>query len=315
MKGIDNDKIGLDCSVVPLPNNLSLISTTDYFYPLVDDPYIQGKIGACNVLSDMYAMGITKIDNMLMILATSADMQPDDRDIVTRNMIKGFNDTCKQAGVEVTGGQTVVNPWPIIGGTAMACCLPNQFIYPDGALPGDVLVLTKPLGTQLVVNLNEWLLLGKNHHLDKCKDWVNMEVAKKGFKTAVASMTRLNKNAAILMHKYGAHAATDVTGFGIMGHAKNLARHQKNSVKFIIDHLPIIEGFAQFDPIYPFFRLLKGLSAETSGGLLVALPEQAAQSYINELQELDNAPAWIIGKVVEGDGDAVLADPITILHI
>lgn len=317
LKGIDNEKIGLDCSVVPLPNSLSLISTTDYFYPLVDDPYIQGKIGACNVLSDMYAMGITKIDNMLMILAASADMQPNDRDIVTRSMIRGFNDTCKEASVEVTGGQTVVNPWPIIGGTAMSCCLPNQFIYPDGAQPGDVLVLTKPLGTQLVSNLNEWLLLGKNHHLDKCKDIINMEVAKKAFITAVASMTRLNKNAAMLMHKYGAHAATDITGFGIIGHARNLAQHQKKSVKFIIDHLPIIEGIAQLDPLYPFFKLLKGLSAETSGGLFIALPEHAAHNYIKELQELDNAPAWIVGKVIEGEGtnDAILTDPITILHI
>lgn len=300
LEGIGNDKIGLDCSVVPLKkHDQFIISTTDYFYPLVDDPYIQGKIGACNVLSDMYAMGVTKIDNMLMILAASTDMEPTEREIVTRKLIQGFNDQCKAADVEVTGGQTVMNPWPIIGGTAMSCCTKEEFIYPDGALPGDVIVLTKPLGTQVAVNLNEWYLMKKEDRIAKTREVFTIDIARKAVATAIESMTRLNRNAALLMHKYGAHAATDVTGFGIMGHANNLARHQKNPVDFEIHTLPIIEGLDKLDPLFPFFKLLKGLSAETSGGLFIVLPEDKAEALCKELKELDNAPCWIIGKVVD----------------
>jgi len=123
----------MDCSVIPIKSKnrdgeeLSMISTTDYFYPLVDDPYTQGQIGACNVLSDMYALGVCNVDTVLMILASSLEMDSHCRDVVTRKMIEGFSDLCKSADVEVTGGQTVLNPWPIIGGTAMSCCSPKEF--------------------------------------------------------------------------------------------------------------------------------------------------------------------------------------------
>ena len=147
----------MDCSVVAtqLPGVL-MVTTTDFFYPLVEDPYQQGRIGACNVLSDLYAMGVTNVDTVLMILAASLDMTSSERDIVTTQLIKGFNDTCAEADTNVTGGQTVLNPWPIIGGTACALCKEDQIIRPVGGKPGDVLVLTKPLGTQVAVNCQEW---------------------------------------------------------------------------------------------------------------------------------------------------------------
>ena len=147
----------MDCSVVAtqLPGIL-MVTTTDFFYPLVEDPYQQGRIGACNVLSDLYAMGVTNVDTVLMILAASLDMTSSERDIVTTQLIKGFNDTCAEADTNVTGGQTVLNPWPIIGGTACALCTEEQIIRPVAGRPGDVLVLTKPLGTQVAVNCQEW---------------------------------------------------------------------------------------------------------------------------------------------------------------
>ena len=117
---------------------------------------MQGKIAACNVLSDIYAMGITEVDTVLMLLASSLEMTPEARDIVTTLIIKGFHDVAAAAATSVTGGQTVQNPWPIIGGVATSICKESEFIRPGGAQPGDIIVLTKPLGTQVAVNLWQW---------------------------------------------------------------------------------------------------------------------------------------------------------------
>jgi len=278
-------------------NGLFMISTTDFFYPNVDDPYIQGRIGACNVLSDMYAMGVYEIDNVLMILAVSQGMDPSEQDIVTRKMIEGFNDTCKEAGTECTGGQTVVNPAPIIGGTAMSACTEKEFIYPVSAVVGDVLVLTKPLGTQVAVNVNEWRQLPDQIRWNKALEVITAEEAKQAFVTAQESMSRLNKDGAKLMHKYKAHACTDVTGFGILGHASNLASNQNARLDFEITALPIINKMVEVTAITTF-PLLEGRSAETSGGLLIALPAADAQAFISELESISGKPAWIVGSVV-----------------
>lgn len=253
----------------------------------------------------MYAMGVHQIDNVLMILAASSNIPAEERDIVTRKLIEGFNDCCKEAGVECTGGQTVVNPWPIIGGTAMSACAANEFIYPVSAVVGDVLVLTKPLGTQVAVNVNEW-----RQREDRKARWAQAlevftaEEAHESFALAQESMSRLNKEGAKLMHKYGAHACTDVTGFGIIGHATNLAGNQKNRVDFEIDTLPIINKMVEISAKTGLFKsLTEGFSPETSGGLLIALPSAVANDFITEIQTITGKPAWIVGKVVEAKGD------------
>jgi selenide, water dikinase len=144
-----------DCSVTKYKHDPTkhLISTTDFFYPLVDDPYMQGRIACCNTVSDIYAMGIDRVDHMLMILGVSLKMAEKDREIVTREMIRGFNDAANDAGTLITGGQSVMNPWPIIGGVANVVCHDKEYIRPYTGKHGDVLVLTKPLGTQVAVNL------------------------------------------------------------------------------------------------------------------------------------------------------------------
>lgn len=317
---IGGDKIGMDCSVVPHKKrtDLSIISTTDFFYPLVDDPYIQGKIGACNVLSDMYALGVVDVDNMLMILSVAQEMSATERDIVTQKMIAGFNDLCNEADVECTGGQTVFNPWPIIGGTAMSVCTNQEFLLPVNAVVGDVLVLTKPLGTRIAVNLNEWLQLSDRTKWEKCAGVITEAQAREAYGKAVASMVRLNRNAAKLMHTLGAHAATDVTGFGILGHAGNLAQNQNASVDFEISVLPMIRNTPEIAELFPFFNLMKGTAAETSGGLLVALPSDKAKEFCTKLEEQDHWPAWIIGKVVAArdpnkNSAYIVPDPTIIL--
>ena len=119
----------MDSSITPLRHGgLSLVQTTDFFYTQVEDPYMQGKIACANVLSDLYAMGVTECDNMLMLLAVSTKMTEKERDVVVPLMMRGFKDCALEAGSTVTGGQTVMNPWCTIGGVATTVCQPNEFI-------------------------------------------------------------------------------------------------------------------------------------------------------------------------------------------
>lgn len=299
----------MDSSIVPLrQKGLHMVSTTDYFYPLVDDPYIQGKIGCANVLSDLYAMGVADCDNMLMILAASTEMDKMTSDVVTRLMIEGFSDLAKEAGTCVTGGQTVRNPWPIIGGMATSVCSEQEFIMPVSAVDGDVIVLTKPLGTQVSVNLNQWKSspVHRQKYWPRVQDIISEEEVDRAYDVSMKSMSRLNRTGAKLMHKYGAHAATDVTGFGIIGHGRNLAKNQQAAVNFEIHSLPIIRSMKEIDDKVQMFSLLKGFSAETSGGLFICLPPENAEKFCKEMEEIDGAPAWVIGRVVKSDKDQAL---------
>jgi len=257
---------------------------------------MQGKIGAANVLSDLYAMGVVNCDNVLMILAASTEMSKLQREVCTKLMIQGFTDTVKEAESEVTGGQTVLNPWPIIGGAATSVCTQDDYIMPISSVPGDIIVLTKPLGTQVAVNANQWRF--QPTRWERIQEVITKEEAERSYLVAMESMARLNRNAAKLMHKYGAHGATDVTGFGIIGHGQNLAQNQSAAVKFELHSLPIIRSMVAVDNKVNMFSLLKGFSAETSGGLFVCLPAEKAEAFCKELEEIDKCPAWIIGRVI-----------------
>jgi len=310
-------EIGMDCSIVPTRfPGIFQVSTTDFFFPSVEDPYIQGKIACANVLSDMYSLGLTHCDNMLMLLGACKEMDPSDRDVVVARMMKGFNDLAAEAGTRVTGGQTVINAWPLIGGVAMAAAQESDFIRPETAVDGDIIVLTKPLGTQLAVNVNEWFY-HKSPRWSQVKDIITEQEALRAYNEAMANMSRLNKNAALLMHKYKAHAATDVTGFGYLGHATNLAIHQKAKIDIVLEVMPIIKHMAMInDHLQGSFQLTKGFSAETSGGLLVCLPsKEAAEAFCKEVEELDGRPAWIVGRVVAGTNTARLAENVRIIDV
>merc|ERR1712088_960721 len=165
-------------------------------------------------------------------------MTEKERDVVVPLMMRGFKDCALEAGSTVTGGQTVMNPWCTIGGVATTVCQPNEFIIPDSAVVGDVLVMTKPLGTQVAVNAHQWL--DQPERWNRIKLVVSEEDVRKAYQRGMDSMARLNRTGARLMHKYNAHGATDVTGFGLLGHAQALARNQKNEVSFVIHNLPVI---------------------------------------------------------------------------
>mmetsp|Transcript_33409 Transcript_33409/g.38021 ORF Transcript_33409/g.38021 Transcript_33409/m.38021 type:complete len:329 (-) Transcript_33409:317-1303(-) len=297
--GTVDGKIALDCSVRETRQGHFIISTTDFFFPLVDSPYLQGRIGAANVLSDLYAEGVPGCDFVLMLLAACRDMPEEQRTICTKEMVRGFKDACDEAETSVTGGQTVLNPWPIIGGVATSVVSKEEFIPSDGARVGDVVVLTKPLGTQVAVNVHQWKNSKDSKHWKECLSHITSEDSSQMMHDAVCSMARLNRHAGELMLKYQAHAATDVTGFGILGHAQNLSENQARLVGIELHTLPCIRNTPVINTEVFNFQLTVGYSAETSGGLLVCMSPKAASQYIEELKFLDKgSDAWIIGNVV-----------------
>ncbi|KFO80988.1 Selenide, water dikinase 2, partial [Cuculus canorus] len=227
-------------------------------------PLFQGRIACANVLSDLYAMGITECDNVLMLLSVSQKMSEEERDKVMPLVIRGFRDAAEDAGTSVTGGQTVLNPWLIVGGVATVVCQPNEFVMPDNAVPGDVLVLTKPLGTHVAVSAHQWL--DNPERWNKLKLVVTREEVELAYQEAMFNMATLNRTAAGLMRAFGAHAATDVTGFGILGHARTLAGQQRQEGAFVIHNLPVIAKMAAVSKACGSrFALLQGTSPETSG--------------------------------------------------
>ncbi|KFM59680.1 Selenide, water dikinase, partial [Stegodyphus mimosarum] len=293
--------IGMDCSITPLRHGgLQLVQTTDLFYPICEDPYIMGRITCANVLSDLYAMGVTECDNLLMLLAVSNKMSEKERDIAIPLLMRGFKDCAYEAGTNVTGGQTILNPWMTLGGVATAVCQTNEFIIPDNSVIGDVLVLTKPLGTHVAVSAHQWL--EQPERWNRIKLVVSEEDVQKAYQRAVDSMARLNRIASRLMHKYNAHGATDITGFGLLGHAQNLAKIQKNEVSFVIHNLPVIAKMAAVAKACGnMFQLLQGHSIETSGGLLICLPREQAAAYCKDIEKQEGFQSWIIGIVEKGN--------------
>lgn len=310
--------IGMDASVTPIPGkpDTLLAQTTDFFYPLVDDPYMQGRIACANVLSDLYAMGVVNCHNMLMLLAVSKDMTDKERDVVIPLMMQGFQDTAQEAGCLVTGGQTVMNPWVTIGGVASSVCGRADIIMPEGARPGDLLLLTKPIGTQVAVNAHQWLEEGGERWQKVVAKGTSREEVLAAYRAATLSMARLNLTGARLMHKHGATAATDVTGFGILGHAANLASNQVEKVDMVLHTLPIIKGMVGIArTMGNMFQLLQGYSAETSGGLLMSISAEGAAGLAAEVLALEGREAWVIGTVQAGTGSARIVDNPRIVEV
>lgn len=292
--------IGLDSSVIPLKHDLHLVQTVDFFYPLIDDPYMLGKIALANVVSDVYAVGAMHIDEIKLVCSAPTEFSDDERDIVVPMIIKGFQDAAAEAKGRVKIGSIALNPWCIIGGIASSVCHASELIMPYNAKAGDALVLTKPLGTQLATNAFIWMTEDSDNWKKLAKRFSTGDV-EKTYAIAIESMSRLNKAGAELMHKFNAHAATDVTGFGLYGHAENLAMFQKESVDFEIDTLPIIRNVVEIaEMLGRTAKLMAGKAVETSGGLFISLPADVAHEFCEEYETLSGHNAWVIGRVVEG---------------
>lgn len=183
-------------------------------------------------------------------------------------------------------------------------------------MAGDVLVLTKPLGTQIALLAYQWLSVDNPERWNRIKLVVNDEDVHKAYLRSLDSMARLNVVAANLMHKFKAHAATDIGGFGLLGHADHLAKQQKNEVSFVLHNLPVINKLhAVSKTCGNLFSLFQGTCPETSGGLLIVLPREQAAAFCKEIEKQEGYPAWIVGIVEKGDRSARIIDKPRIIDV
>uniref|UniRef100_A0A182KF80 PurM-like C-terminal domain-containing protein n=1 Tax=Anopheles christyi TaxID=43041 RepID=A0A182KF80_9DIPT len=311
----DGVGIGLDSSVIALKHDLFLVQSVDFFYPLIDDPFMLGKIALANVVSDVFAVGATEIDQIKLIVTAPTEFTEKEREVVVPMVMKGFLDAAKECKAPVKIGSIAENPWCIIGGAASAVCHRSELIMPYNAQIGDAIVLTKPLGTQLATNAYIWMN-------EQSENWTRLQERfttsdiEQTYDIALESMCRLNKTGAELMQKYGAHAATDVTGFGIYGHADNLASFQKAEVDFHLDTLPIIKNVREIaETLGRTTKLLAGKAVETSGGLLICLPNEKAAGFCEEYKRCTEHEAWIVGRVEKGTRGVKMSPNLNVLSV
>jgi selenide, water dikinase len=279
-------------SVVKITSNLAVLNTLDFFTPMVDEPEIQGRIAGSNVTSDIYALAVTNIVSVLSIMAFPENM-PDELAV---GMLKGFGDFCREMGAPVVGGHTIRNPWPIIGGAATGVSEINKIVYTKGAQVGDRLFLTKPLG--IAPAMAAYRLRKEEEGRELLKD-VSEDLVEIAVTEAIKEMITSNKPVAEAIQKVPVHAATDVTGFGLKGHAANMAVLGK--VDIVIDQLAVIRGTPILTEIFGY-PLLQGEAKETAGGMLIAVAEENADDLLSELDKR-KVRHFEVGYVAKGNGN------------
>ncbi len=282
-----------DAGVYRLSNDLALVYTIDILTPVVDDPYLFGMIAATNCLSDIYAMGgDPKIALNIIGFPAKGEAK------ILGEILKGGQEKAKAAGVSIIGGHTFNSGDICYGLSVIGYIRPEKIISNAGAKPGDVIILTKPIGIGTVI---QSVLLNEDKGID--------------LKSAVENMKTLNKDASLVMREVEAHAATDITGYGLVGHLVEMAEASKVGVEIFISKIPIHQGAIDivkkgiFEPgiamNYDAFSkrvINKGVDvylsqivfgAETSGGLAVVLPEAKADLFMEKFKQ----PAHIIGRI------------------
>jgi len=290
---------GDDAGVFQLDDNTALVQTVDVFAPSVDDPYVFGQIAAANSLSDVYAMGGRPI-TALSVVGFPIRTAPDD---VMHQILRGGIDKMVEAGVPVIGGHSI-NDSEIKAGFAVTGLInPEKVVANAGASPGDRLILTKPIGTGIMAFAAQ---IGR--------------APAHGPEAAARSMATLNKAASELMVEFEAHACTDVTGFGLIGHLGSMASASKVDVEITWDDIPLLPGVLEClaDDIIPGAternRESSGdcvsaddnvepamldvcFDAQTSGGLLIAISEARADDLLARLRESGASESAIIATV------------------
>ncbi len=293
-----------DAAVYLLREDLALVQTLDFFTPIVDDPYQFGAVAAANALSDIYAMGAEPLF-ALNIVGFPEEALPME---VLEQILKGAQDKAAEAGIPVLGGHTIEDPEPKFGMVVSGSVHPQKIIKNTGALPADQLVLTKPLGTGILSTAIKRGMVD-----DQLRDRVTQQMA------------QLNKTAAEVMQKYKVNACTDVTGFGLIGHLKEMtsssecdAMIEYQKIPFLpevknlatagvipggsYNNLDFVSNFVDFGTLPRTDQLLL-CDAQTSGGLLIALPAKEAQNLVNDLHEAGINEAHIIGEMTsKGEG-------------
>lgn len=283
--------IGRDAVVRVVSDDVAIVENVDVFTPIHDDPHVQGEIVACNATNDVYAMGAIDIVSLQAFLGYPAELPEE----IAAGVLKGMNDFMVAVGSRVTGGQTIRNPWPVFGGICLGVAHPREIVYPDGAKVGDAVVLTKPLGIQPAMRSYREM---NNERRDRLLEQFKESDLLATQETAVRVMTKSNLEVAKAMRAAGVNAATDVTGFGLIGHANNVA--SMSGVDVVIDRIPVIRGTLE---LAEFFgqKLSKGLSAETAGGILCFMHPSKVEKFSTILRRSD-LPCWTIGGAAKPKG-------------
>lgn len=275
---------------------------------------ILGKIAFANVVSDVYSTGVVDIDELKIILTIPTELEESEQQEVVSGILSGFKESAQLAKCKLTIESININPWCMIGGIATSICTKEEIIFPTKAQPGDAIILTKPLGVQLATNAPIWME-EDSENWKKLSEHLTRADITEAYEKALKSMAMLNRLAAQLMHKYEAHAATDVTGFGLVGHAENLLLFQEEKLDFVIDSLPVIKHVKKIaELLNRHQKLYNGRMVETSGGLLICLPSNNAQKFCDEFESTARSGCWIVGRVEQGTGK-VLTDNLTIVEV
>ncbi|EMA43202.1 selenide, water dikinase SelD [Halococcus saccharolyticus] len=304
--GLDADQDGLlfgvgeDAAARRLTDDLALVSTIDFFTPVIDDPYDFGRVAACNAASDAFATGAVDGLSALCVLGLPRDLTD-----VAAEILTGITDAIEGMDGVVAGGHTVLNPWPLAGAAVDAVAPPDALLTADGAQPGDRLYLTKPLGTQPAMGA---LRVRDGEFADLVRETATREVETVGTE-ALSWMTTPNRAAARAIREVEVSAATDVTGFGLAGQAAVMA--ERAGVGIEIETLPVIDGTPELSALFGY-GLEDGESAETSGGLLVAVPDDRAGDLEHAFADRD-VFFHHVGTVREGSGvslDGATIEPV-----
>lgn len=296
-------------------DGLSLLSAGDVIYPPVDDPYAVGKAACAHCLSALYACGVSEVDSVNLLITTSTKLSDRERDVILPEIVLGFQECCAEAGANMTQSPIALNPACFISGQASSIINGQEWIQSDQAVQGDVLVLTKPLGTHVACTSHVWMEQ-QPEKWNRIKLIVTEDDVERGYRDAMFNMARLNRTAGSLMNTYGAHGATEVAGYGILGHAKLLAARQRNPVNFVIHNLPVIHKMQNIAKACGnTFGLMQGNAPEISGGLLIALPREQAAKFCAELRKQEGHQAWIVGIVEAGQRDAKVIDRPRIIEV
>jgi selenide,water dikinase len=296
-----------DAAVWKVNDERAIIFTADFFTPVVDDPYDYGAIAAANAMSDIYAMG-----GEPFLALNLAALPPDLPEDIIVGILRGSGEKVREAGAIIAGGHTIDDDEPKFGLAVLGWAHPDRVGTKAGARPGDALVLTKPLGSGIITTAFKSDQAEAEHMAE-----------------AVRWMKTLNKDAAAALDEAAPggplHAVTDITGFGLLGHAWEVALKSGVGLRFRFDDLPFQPGAMRYadELLFPglagsnmgdygahvtfaerleYEMRLLTFCPETSGGLLLSLPPGQADAYLTHLTRRGQ-PGWIIGEVIEAGAE------------
>lgn len=299
--GIESDD---DAAVFKINDTQAIVVTNDFFTPIVDNPYDFGRIAATNSISDVYAMGGTPL-MAVSIVGFPVNKLPLN---VMQEIMRGGVETCQDAGIMIAGGHSIDNEEPIFGLCVIGMIDPSKIKKNSGAKVGDVLITTKPLGIGIMATAVKV-----------------QSLSQEGYEKVVRTMSTLNKPGAWLGSQDSVHALTDVTGFGLAGHALEMARGAGVSIILDVPKIPVMQeawalategivpggayrNLAAFGSAIQFKGTLSTdhqlifTDPQTSGGLLMAVAPDAAEEIIAKLNDLNCLVAAPVGRVVAANG-------------